>query len=271
MARARKMLLSPDRLDRLAVVRRVSPAAAKRLSRSPEEYYSALQRGVYEGAALAGPATAGDLGTRDHVVGSWRAHNEWTDYADYLMRYVPDEPQWIALDFGCGPGRNLLRWSARFSRIDGADIAAANLENARRYLADIPAEKAPNLYLTSGSDLGAAPTATYDFVFSTIAMQHICMHSIRYAILKDIHRVLKPGGRLSIQMGYGSPSPDTVPWAADFADATGTNRACDVEISSPDQPAADLAMLGFQAFEYWLRPVGPGDSHPQWIYFTAVK
>src|SRR5262249_21181900 len=142
----------------------------------------------------------------DLVVGSWRAHDTWPDYETYLMRDVPAQPTWIALEFGCGPGRNIRRWAPRFARIDGADIAQANLDNARVFLAgQLPPGKQPRLYLTGGADCGDAPTGGYDFVFSTIALQHICVHAVRQAILTDLFRVLRPGGRLSVQMGFGEP------------------------------------------------------------------
>ena len=79
------------------------------------------------------------------------------------------------------------------------------------------------------------------------------------------------GGRLSIQMGYGAGSPDTVPYEADFTTALTTNRGCDVEVRSPAQVERDLGAAGFTQFEYWIRPTGPGDTHPHWIFFTAVK
>ena len=38
-----------------------------------------------------------------------------------------------------------------------------------------------------------------------------------------------------------------------------------------DQIERDLTAVGFAAFKYWIRPTGPGDTHPHWIFFTAVK
>jgi SAM-dependent methyltransferase len=188
------------------------------------------------------------------------------------MRHVPRDESWVALDFGCGPGRNLRRWSALFARIDGVDISARNLENARVFLENtIPATKRPNLYLTTGDDCGDAPREHYDFAFSTICLQHICVHSVRFSILRSLFTCLKPGGRISIQMGFGVPSPCTVGYFDDYVIATETNRDCDVAVSSPDEIERDLARIGFRDFEYWIRPVGPGDVHPNWIFYTAIK
>src|SRR5215213_7851355 len=136
--------------------------------RTPDDY-AAMQKRYYEQQAAADEVQPGEI-DGDYVVGSWREHNEWADYEQFLMKYVPRDASWVALDFGCGPGRNLRRWSSLFARIDGVDISAKNLENARTFLADLPAEKQPNLYLTEGLDCGDAPTNAYDFVFSTICL-----------------------------------------------------------------------------------------------------
>ena len=235
------------------------------------EDYIRMQRNFYLRSAKRSKVVSGHL-IEDQVVGSWREHDAWQDYETFLMKYVSSRDNLVGLDFGCGPGRNIRRWSGLFQRIDGADISSVNLSNARIFLKDqIPTVKSPKLFLTNGSNCGDASSDTYDFVFSTITLQHICSHTVRYAILKDLYRILKPGGRLSLQMGYGSPSPLSVGYFEDNYSAAATNRGCDTEISTPDEPKQDLENIGFVNFEYWIRPVGPGDIHPNWIFFTATK
>ena len=46
---------------------------------------------------------------------------------------------------------------------------------------------------------------------------------------------------------------------------------CDTRVEDPDQIKNDLYKIGFNNFEHWIRPPGPGDNHPNWIFFTAVK
>lgn len=230
-----------------------------------------MQRRTFELFAAADEVRPGEI-VGDYVAGSWRQHDEWPDYEAYLMKHVPRDGSWLAIEYGCGPGRNLRRWSDWFRRIDGVDISARNLENARCFLNGVVAsEKMPQLFLTEGRDCGPAPVDTYDFAFSTICLQHICVWEVRFAILSSLFRVLKPGGRLSVQMGFGSPSPATVPYHANYYGAHSTNRESDTEVASPDQIGDDLARIGYEGFEYWVRPVGPGDVHPSWIFFTAVK
>jgi hypothetical protein len=97
------------------------------------------------------------------------------------------------------------------------------------------------------------------------------VHAVRLSIFQSLYRCLKEGGRLSVQMGFGVPSPKTVGYFDDAVDAIGTNRTLDTAIATPDEPRSDLEKIGFVDFEYWIRPVGPGDIHPNWIFFTAVK
>lgn len=263
-------MLLQKRLEQMPVIGRLVRHLYRLCVKRTVEDYVGMQRRIYESAAAADCISEGHI-EGDHVVGTWNKHDEWSDYGEYLMRHVPPDGSWLAIDYGCGPGRNLRRWSSLFKRIDGVDISAKNLENARVFLKGLPKDKAPNLFVTDGLDCGAAPKSTYDFAFSTICMQHICVHRIRYSILSSLFACLKPGGRISIQMGYGVPSPSTVSYFEDYVTAVGTNRESDVAISSPDEPRADLEKIGFVNFEFWIRPVGPGDFHPNWIFFTAIK
>ena len=233
--------------------------------------YVRMQRRYYIRNARKSAVEPGNL-VNDQVVGSWREHDNWEDYEQYLMKYVSKDSQMVALDFGCGPGRNIRRWSSWFSRIDGADISKVNIANAKIFLKDqLDIHKEPLLFVTNGTNCGAAASNDYDFVFSTVCLQHICSHSVRFQILSDIFRILKPGGRISIQMGYGSPSPMTVGYFENNYGAEATNRSCDTEIADPSQPMADFNEIGYENFEYWIRPVGPGDLHPNWIFITAIK
>jgi len=210
---------------------------------------------------------------RDFVVGTYEIQNEYKDYDDYIMKYVDESyKNKIALDFACGPGRNIVKYQKLFKRIDGADISSYNLRNAKQNLS-FEGVSIPNFYVTNGNDLGDAPSNYYDFIFSTIALQHIPVYEIRFSIFEHMYRALKIGGRISIQMAAGvSTCPTDRGYYDNYYEATGTNRHRDTMVEDPEFLKKDLEKIGFKEFEYWLRPPYHGETaHPNWIFFTAVK
>lgn len=233
----------------------------------PSNKYTQMQSKYYEEAA-----STGDGVTVDNVVGSFQGHNLWKDYK-YLFSRIQkvDLKDLKVLDFGCGPGRNIVKYKDTFKQIDGVDISKNNLKNAKNYFKKSSLPFDPILYHCNGVDLSDIPDNTYDVVMSTVTLQHICVHEIRYNYFKEFFRVLKPNGCIALQMGCGSPSPSTVPYDSNYYDAPGTNRSNDCEIAHPIQLNKDLYEIGYSKFSYLLGPVGPGDVHPFWIYFNAQK
>jgi SAM-dependent methyltransferase len=205
---------------------------------------------------------------RDPVVGSFDQHNNWADYENLFLR-LENQKEKIGLDFGCGPGRNLVKYGSRFKRLDGADISPINLEKAKSYTTNNGLQ--PNLCLTDGVGVGDIQNDSYDFIMSTICLQHICVHEIRYNIFKDMFRVLKNGGLITIQMGYGSNTPRAVSYYENNYDATSTNTGCDTMVETPQQLEKDLTEIGFSDFQYIIANTGPSDCHANWIYFSALK
>ncbi len=231
-----------------------------------KEKYAKMQKDQYE--ATAASWTVKD---RDHVVGGFDFHNNWKDYDEFLFKDV-DTKDKIALDFGCGPGRNMVKFANRFKSIDGVDISSKNLDNAVIWLKANNITTIPNLFLNNGVDLSCITTDNhYDVVFSTICMQHICVHETRFSMLKEFHRVLKSGGSVCIQMGFGPNHPRSVDYYANFYDAKQTNSGMDTRVENTEQLKSDLEKIGFTNFQYDIRPVGPGDVHTNWIFFRATK
>lgn len=229
-----------------------------------ENKYTQMQLNQYN--ELAGMWSESN---RDPVVGTFDLHNEWKDYEN-LFNFIPNTKDMTALDFGCGPGRNIVRYKNDFKRIDGVDISPVNIEKAKLYtFRNLVINN--KLYVCNGVDLNGIPDGFYDVVFSTITLQHICVNEIRKNYFKEFLRVLKPGGIFTAQMGFGSPSPMSVGYYENFYDAPISNRGCDVCIESPEQLENDLIDVGFKDFKFKITPVGPGDCHPNWIFFNVKK
>ncbi len=201
---------------------------------------------------------------RGHVVGSFDEHNAWKDYDDFLFKDVETTGK-IALDFGCGPGRNIVKFANIFKRIDGADIGAGNLENVKKWTLANNIE-APTLYKINGYELNNVPNDKYDIVFSTIALQHIPVYEVRVSLMTDFYKVLKTGGYFCAQMGFGG-------WkygGAGYYD-NHYEGGKDTNIDNVEQIKGDLEKIGFKDFNYDIRPVGPGDGHANWIFFRVKK
>lgn len=228
--------------------------------------YTKMQQEQYDREA-----SEWSLNNRNPVVGSFEDHNAWSDYDVFLFKNVETNDK-VALDFGCGPGRNIVKFANRFKRIDGVDISKINTDKAWIWAQhnNVPFE--PNLYKCNGTDLSNIFSEVYDVVFSTICLQHICVHEIRLNLFKEFYRVLKNGAHLCLQMGYGpSPNKVAVGYYENNYDATATNGSCDVRIENVDDLKKDIESVGFKNFEFDIRPNGPGDGHSNWIFFRATK
>ena len=253
----------------LSTLIKIFPQIIKWFFLKNEKKYLYMQKVAYQDAA--NNSTYDTDKKNDFVVGSYDKQNKWEDYDKYLMKYIDESFQEkIALDFACGPGRNIVKYNKWFKRIDGCDISENNINNAKENLTyhKIPL---PNLYVTNGDNLGVEQENYYDFIFSSIVMQHICVHKIRYSILTCMYKALKKGGRISIQMAFGTFRKNSVGYFENCFNAMGTNGGYDTRVEDPNEIKKDLDSIGFKGFEYWVRPAGPGDADTNWIFFTASK
>ena len=200
---------------------------------------------------------------RDAVVGAFDEHNAWPDYDTYLFKDVPTGG--FALEIGCGPGRNIVKFASTFKRIDGADIARNNLVQAITWVSRHPGTPVPGLYHTNGYELNGVPSDTYDTVFATISLQHVPVHDARLGIFRDAFRALKAGGWLCFQMAYGGG--EGVGYYENAYDFLG-----DVNIDNQDQILDTIQSVGFRNPSYDVTRSGPGDGrHPNWIWVRCQK
>lgn len=229
--------------------------------------YTKMQKDQYDKEA-----NNWSIDKRDPVVGSFDLHNQWKDYDNYLFRDIKLNNDMSCLDFGCGPGRNIAKYNNLFSRFDGVDISEINLKNAELWLMHEKCSlEKTNLILCNGTDLENINNDTYDVLMSTIAFQHISVYDIRKHYLKEFYRVLKKNGHLTMQMGFGFGHPYSVDYYENHVNATLTNGGCDTRVESPQQLEKDLYEVGFKDFKFYITSTGPGDGHPNWIFFNCTK
>jgi ubiquinone/menaquinone biosynthesis C-methylase UbiE len=235
---------------------------------NPDNQYTKMQSEYYEAEAKRWTPE-----NRDPVVGTFDAHNQWPDY-EILFEEINGmgSVNMKALDFGCGPGRCLVKYSDRFDSIDGVDISAENLEKASVWKS-MNGVKNGVLFKSNGVDVSCCPSNHYDVVYSVICLQHIAVHDIRMNIMKDIFRVLKPGGLFTFQMGAGGKTGhEWVEWFENEYDAHGTNGQCDVSITDIVPVRCELHTIGFETVNISeMRETGPGDAHKGWLFFKAWK
>jgi SAM-dependent methyltransferase len=132
------------------------------------------------------------------------AHNKDLDYHKYMLGIVSTRPEYWkgkkALDFGCGCGRNVknLLEAAEWERVDGCDISKKNADYTKKYVSQFFAPERCKTWETDGYTLSTDAENEYDFVMSHIVFQHIANWHMRYSILADMYKALKPGGVLNI-------------------------------------------------------------------------
>jgi SAM-dependent methyltransferase len=96
-----------------------------------------------------------------------------------------------ALEIGCGPGRLMKPLSRHFGEIHGVDVSDEMILLARHRLADI---SHAHVHATNGASLAQFADESFEFVYSYAVFQHIPSRDVVLEYMREIRRVLKPGG-----------------------------------------------------------------------------
>lgn len=210
------------------------------------------------------------LKNKNPLVGWYDSHNSDKNEERLLFGSIPNIPgNLIALEYGCGPGRNMIKYQHHFSRIDGADISAVILEKLRDNLQESNVQMGDRkIYLTNGRTLSMIPDSIYDVVFSIICMQHIGCRSWRLSLYDEIYRVLKPGGHFTFQMGFGPGHPISVDYFHEYDYTDASHK--DTRVESVQDLQKDLESYGFINFNHTITPPCH-DQHPEWIWVNVKK
>jgi ubiquinone/menaquinone biosynthesis C-methylase UbiE len=234
--------------------------------------YLEMQKAQYESRAGVAKIQPNGWILDEAVVGSYQQQEQFPYIVNIMEGIQEGSKDKTILEYGCGPGRNLLRLSKLFKVAIGVDISQANLENARK-ICDIKNIKNIILHKCDGKSVPLSNNSV-DHAFSVICMQHICSYNIRRKILEELYRVLKPFGWLVCQFGFNDP--DTIPahyvgYYANKYDATDTNGACDCCVTDQVQLIRDLKSIGFNKTYVWHTHWVNDSNHTNWIWIRGQK
>jgi SAM-dependent methyltransferase len=173
-------------------------------------------------------------GTRDHDV---------SQNIDALLRHIEGEPPFKILDFGCGPGRDLLVFRQRGHIAIGLEASARFAAMARAYSS---CEVWEQNFLAL--DL---PPRSFDGVFANASLFHVPTQELP-RILKELHAALKPGGALFSSNPRGG-------------NEEGWSHGRYGAFWDIDSWRQHVASAGFVELEHYHRPDGiPVDQRP-WL------
>lgn len=113
------------------------------------------------------------------------------EYAYHLLGDVNGKR---VLDFGCGSGSNSVLIARRGARVSGIDISESLVRMGNERLKDNGVSAHANLLVGSAHDL-PFESNSMDVVFGIAILHHLDLE----LVAKEVHRVLKPGGRAIFQ------------------------------------------------------------------------
>jgi SAM-dependent methyltransferase len=108
-----------------------------------------------------------------------------------------DAKQMRVLEIGCGTGRMTRSLAEVFGEVYGVDISGEMITQGKRDLADLPNA---HLFQNNGADLQVLGAMQVDFAFSYIVFQHIPSREVIYNYVREVHRLLRPGGLFKFQV-----------------------------------------------------------------------
>lgn len=101
------------------------------------------------------------------------------------------------IEIGCGAGRLTRALSKVFGEVHALDVSGEMVARAQKALADRPNVR---LYQNNGCDLGVLPRIEFDFAYSAIVFQHIPSREIIENYVREVARLLRPGGLFKFQV-----------------------------------------------------------------------
>lgn len=114
-----------------------------------------------------------------------------------------------SFELGCGVGRITRALARRFDRSVGVDISQAMIDRAVSMNAD---RGNCEWFVNDVPDLRAFDDGAFDLVLSFIVLQHVPDRVAISSYLREMARILAPGGALVVQMPASMPIRQRVQW-----------------------------------------------------------
>ena len=105
--------------------------------------------------------------------------------------------QMKVLEIGCGAGRVTRALANLFGEVHAVDVSGEMADRAKRALEGHPHA---HVYQNNGMDLSIVPGENFDFAFSTIVFQHIPSRDVIENYVREVSRLLRPGGLFKFQV-----------------------------------------------------------------------
>jgi SAM-dependent methyltransferase len=173
-------------------------------------------------------------GTRDHDV---------SQNIDAMLQHIDAASPLELLDFGCGPGRDLISFTALGHHVTGLEGSAQLAALARTHSGcEVLEQNFLNLDL---------PRERFDGVFANAVLFHIPSQALQ-RVLSALHSALKPGGVLFCSNPHGTGQEG---W---HGDRYGVFH---------DWPSwrNHLTSAGFEALTHYYRPPGLPREQQPWL------
>lgn len=173
-------------------------------------------------------------GTRDHDVSQNIAA---------LLRHIQSEPPFTILDFGCGPGRDLMTFVA-------LGHTAIGLDGATAFVAMTRADTGCEVWQQDFAAL-ELPGERFDGIFANASLFHVPSQTLPRVLLQ-LHAALKPSGVLFSSNPHGG-------------NEEGWNGERYGAYHDLGEWRRHLSHAGFAELEHYYRPTGlPRDQQP-WL------
>ena len=109
----------------------------------------------------------------------------------------PIRPQDVVVEVGCGIGRLTRPLAAQAARVHAIDVSAEMIARAKQVNPQLPNV---DWVLGDGVSLQPVADASADVVFSHVVFQHIPDPAITLGYVREMGRVLRPGGWAAFQI-----------------------------------------------------------------------